>query len=59
MRIIKPLIFMLSFGAVAGSVYAGEDTTYREHCTGQAFWEKGVVNFDPVKSECGSTMQAG
>ena len=59
MRIIKALIFVLSFGAVAGSVYAGEDTTYREHCTGQAFWEKGVVNFDPVKSECGSTMQAG
>ena len=59
MRIIKTLIFILSFGAVAASAYAGEDTTYRDHCTGPAFWEKGIVNFDPVKSECGSTVQAG
>jgi hypothetical protein len=59
MRILKALIFLLSFGVVAGGAYAGEDTTYREHCTGMAFWEKGLVNFDPVKSECGSTQQAG
>ncbi len=59
MRWLKALIIGLSLSALAGSVFAGEDTTYREHCTGKAFWEKGVVNFDPVKSECGSTVQAG
>jgi hypothetical protein len=59
MRILKAMIFVLSFGAAAGAVYAGEDTTYRDHCTGAAFWEKGIVNFDPVQSACGSTVQAG
>ncbi len=61
MRIVKALIFVLSFGALAGSVYAGEDTTYRDHCVGRAFWEipGGVAMFDQSRAECGSTLHAG
>ena len=61
MRIIKPLIFILSFGAVAASVYAGEDTTYRDHCVGRAYWEQpsGLTTFDQERAECGSTLRAG
>ena len=49
MGILKALVFALSLGAIAGAVYAGEDTTYRDHCVGQAYWEQssGLATFDP------------
>jgi hypothetical protein len=61
MRLFKALILGFALSAVTGAVFAGEDTTYREHCTGLAFWEKstGVSNFDQSKAECGSTVRAG
>jgi len=61
MRMIKALIFVLSFGAFAGAVYAGEDTTYREHCVGRAYWELPAPTggMDQAQAECGSTVQAG
>ena len=61
MRIIKALIFVLSFGAGAATVYAGEDTTYRDHCVGRAYWEQpsGLTTFDQARAECGSILRAG
>lgn len=61
MRMIKALIFVLSFGALATPLFAGEDTTYRDHCVGRAYWEMPTPQggMDPVQAECGSTVQAG
>ena len=54
MRFIKCLIFGLSLATLAGVSFAGEDSTHRLHCTGQNYWDVGLVAFDPVKSDCGS-----
>ena len=57
MRIVKALIFVLSFGALAAPVFAGEDTTYRDHCVGRAYWEMPVPQggMSPAQADCGST----
>ena len=61
MRMLKALIFVLSFGGLTASVFAGEDTTYRDHCVGRAYWEMPAPQggIDQARAECGSTLQAG
>jgi hypothetical protein len=61
MRILKALIFVVSFSAFAGSVFAGEDSTHRMHCTGTTFYDNpaGMQTFDQSQAECGATLQAG
>ena len=48
-------------GAFAGSVFAGEDSTHRMHCTGTTFYDNpaGMQAFDQSQAECGATLQAG
>jgi len=61
MRLVKALIFGLSLSAMAGAVFAGEDSTHRLHCTGMTFYDNpaGLQNFDQSKAECGATVIAG
>jgi len=61
MRMIKALIFVLSSGALAAPVFAGEDTTYRDHCVGKAYWEMPTSQggMDQAQAECASTVNAG
>lgn len=61
MRMIKALIFVLSFGALAAPVFAGEDTTYRDHCVGRAYWEMSTPQggMSPTQADCDATPQAG